>query len=129
MWHAVQIYVGNLVQGLVNEEALRQLFNTTMRAAFPEQQVASSRPAFPPWASQRPISIKCVQVFKACFRFTMADQATAWRSSTGRFTVYSSLAGRTSNGNLSEVDLSHLNSLILLEAADSLGISSVTSCS
>lgn len=31
------MYVGNLVGGLVTEEALRQLFNSTMSAAFPEQ--------------------------------------------------------------------------------------------
>lgn len=32
----LQIYVGNLVQGLVTEESLRQLFNSTMKAAFPD---------------------------------------------------------------------------------------------
>ena len=31
----VQVYVGNLVAGQVTEEALRQLFNSTMMAAFP----------------------------------------------------------------------------------------------
>ncbi|KAK9843828.1 hypothetical protein WJX81_008039 [Elliptochloris bilobata] len=30
-----EVYVGNLVAGLVTEDALRQLFNTTMQAAFP----------------------------------------------------------------------------------------------
>lgn len=30
-----QVYVGNLVAGLVTEDALRQLFNSTMAAAFP----------------------------------------------------------------------------------------------
>lgn len=35
----MQIYVGNLVQGLVTEDALKQLFNSTMKAAFPEQTV------------------------------------------------------------------------------------------
>ena len=38
------MYVGNLVQGLVTEEALRQLFNSTMRAAFPEKQVPGLDP-------------------------------------------------------------------------------------
>ena len=32
---ARQVYVGNLVAGLVTEDALRQLFNSTMAAAFP----------------------------------------------------------------------------------------------
>lgn len=32
-----QVYIGNLVGGLVTEEALRQLFNNTMAAAFPDQ--------------------------------------------------------------------------------------------
>jgi hypothetical protein len=32
-----QVYVGNLVGGLVTEEALRQIFNSTMAAAFPAQ--------------------------------------------------------------------------------------------
>ncbi|KAK9785344.1 hypothetical protein WJX73_004716 [Symbiochloris irregularis] len=32
-----EVYVGNLVSGLVAEEALRQLFNSTMRAAFPDK--------------------------------------------------------------------------------------------
>ena len=31
------MYIGNLVGGLVTEEALRQLFNNTMAAAFPDQ--------------------------------------------------------------------------------------------
>lgn len=31
-----QVYVGNLVAGLVTEDALRQLFNSTMAAAFPQ---------------------------------------------------------------------------------------------
>lgn len=31
------MYVGNLVSGLVAEDALRQLFNSTMRAAFPDK--------------------------------------------------------------------------------------------
>ena len=31
------MYVGNLMAGLVTEDALRQLFNSTMRAAFPAQ--------------------------------------------------------------------------------------------
>lgn len=35
----MQVYVGNLTAGLVTEEALRQLFNTTMRAAFPAQML------------------------------------------------------------------------------------------
>lgn len=35
--HFLQVYIGNLVGGLVTEEALRQLFNNTMAAAFPEQ--------------------------------------------------------------------------------------------
>ena len=39
-----QIYVGNLVQGLVTEDALRQLFNSTMKAAFPEQQIPGMDP-------------------------------------------------------------------------------------
>lgn len=30
-----QVYVGNLVAGLVTDDALRQLFNSTMAAAFP----------------------------------------------------------------------------------------------
>lgn len=33
----LQVYIGNLVGGLVTEEALRQLFNNTMAAAFPDQ--------------------------------------------------------------------------------------------
>eukprot|EP00884_Botryococcus_braunii_P018779 jgi/Botrbrau1/5585/Bobra.97_2s0015.1 len=32
-----EVYVGNLTAGLVTEEALRQLFNTTMKAAFPDK--------------------------------------------------------------------------------------------
>ena len=40
----LQIYVGNLVQGLVTEDALRQLFNSTMKAAFPEQQLPGVDP-------------------------------------------------------------------------------------
>ena len=36
--------MGNLVQGLVTEDALRQLFNSTMKAAFPEQQVPGMDP-------------------------------------------------------------------------------------
>lgn len=32
-----QVYIGNLVGGMVTEDALRQLFNNTMAAAFPEQ--------------------------------------------------------------------------------------------
>ncbi|KAL0024901.1 hypothetical protein WJX77_001165 [Trebouxia sp. C0004] len=32
-----EVYVGNLVAGLVTEEALRQLFNSTMTAAFPDK--------------------------------------------------------------------------------------------
>ena len=36
LWLA-QVYVGNLMAGLVTEDALRQLFNSTMRAAFPAQ--------------------------------------------------------------------------------------------
>lgn len=35
--HLLQVYVGNLMAGLVTEDALRQLFNSTMRAAFPAQ--------------------------------------------------------------------------------------------
>ena len=33
----LQVYVGNLMAGLVTEDALRQLFNSTMRAAYPAQ--------------------------------------------------------------------------------------------
>ena len=33
------MYVGNLVAGLVTEDALRQLFNSTMAAAFPAHVV------------------------------------------------------------------------------------------
>lgn len=36
--------MGNLVQGLVTEDALRQLFNSTMKAAFPEQQIPGMDP-------------------------------------------------------------------------------------
>ncbi|KAK9808982.1 hypothetical protein WJX72_007369 [[Myrmecia] bisecta] len=32
-----EVYVGNLVAGLVTEDALRQLFNSTMAAAFPDK--------------------------------------------------------------------------------------------
>lgn len=32
-----EVYIGNLVGGMVTEDALRQLFNNTMAAAFPEQ--------------------------------------------------------------------------------------------
>jgi len=35
-----EVYIGNLVGGMVTEDALRQLFNNTMAAAFPEQMVA-----------------------------------------------------------------------------------------
>jgi hypothetical protein len=38
----LQVYIGNLVGGLVTEEALRQLFNNTMAAAFPDQVCAQS---------------------------------------------------------------------------------------
>ena len=40
----MQVYVGNLVSGLVTEEALRQLFNSTMQAAFPDKQIAGLDP-------------------------------------------------------------------------------------
>ncbi|KAK9860324.1 hypothetical protein WJX84_002429 [Apatococcus fuscideae] len=39
-----EVYVGNLVSGLVTEEALRQLFNSTMQAAFPDKQIAGLDP-------------------------------------------------------------------------------------
>ena len=39
-----QVYVGNLVSGLVAEDALRQLFNSTMRAAFPDKIVMNLDP-------------------------------------------------------------------------------------
>jgi splicing factor U2AF subunit len=39
-----QVYVGNLVAGLVTEDALRQLFNSTMRAAFPNHVVPGLDP-------------------------------------------------------------------------------------
>lgn len=35
-----QVYIGNLAGGVVTEDALRQLFNSTMAAAFPTQMVA-----------------------------------------------------------------------------------------
>lgn len=41
---ALQVYVGNLVSGLVAEDALRQLFNSTMRAAFPDKIVMNLDP-------------------------------------------------------------------------------------
>lgn len=34
-----EVYIGNLVGGMVTEDALRQLFNNTMAAAFPDQMV------------------------------------------------------------------------------------------
>lgn len=34
------MYIGNLAGGVVTEDALRQLFNSTMAAAFPTQMVA-----------------------------------------------------------------------------------------
>ena len=34
------MYIGNLAGGVVTEDALRQLFNSTMAAAFPAQMVA-----------------------------------------------------------------------------------------
>ena len=40
----MQVYVGNLVSGLVAEDALRQLFNSTMRAAFPDKIVMNLDP-------------------------------------------------------------------------------------
>ena len=40
----MQVYVGNLVSGLVAEDALRQLFNSTMRAAFPDKLVMNLDP-------------------------------------------------------------------------------------
>jgi len=36
----VQVYIGNLAGGVVTEDALRQLFDSTMAAAFPTQMVA-----------------------------------------------------------------------------------------
>ena len=36
--------MGNLVSGLVAEDALRQLFNSTMRAAFPDKLVMNLDP-------------------------------------------------------------------------------------
>lgn len=35
-----EVYIGNLVGGMVTEDALRQLFNNTMAAAFPDQMVS-----------------------------------------------------------------------------------------
>lgn len=35
-----EVYIGNLAGGVVTEDALRQLFNSTMAAAFPAQMVA-----------------------------------------------------------------------------------------
>ncbi len=35
-----QVYIGNLAGGVVTEDALRQLFDSTMAAAFPTQMVA-----------------------------------------------------------------------------------------
>lgn len=40
----LQVYVGNLVAGLVTEDALRQLFNSTMKAAFPNHVVPGLDP-------------------------------------------------------------------------------------
>ncbi len=40
---AAQVYVGNLMPGLVTGDMLRQLFNSTMAAAFPDKIVAGEK--------------------------------------------------------------------------------------
>ncbi len=35
-FRCVQLYIGNLTPGLVTDEALRQVFNSALMAAFPE---------------------------------------------------------------------------------------------
>lgn len=37
-----QVYVGNLMPGLITNDMLRQLFNSTMAAAFPDKIVAGA---------------------------------------------------------------------------------------